>query len=187
LTKQQSLCRTDRSARRDDFSLTRDLEIAQAVQESLLPQGNLNSAGLLYETYYRPLHNVGGDYYDFVPLDRNKIGIAIGDASGKGVGAALTMATLQASLRARVLQPGTGPLALVRSLNRLLYESSLEQVFASLFYAEYDPNSQCLTYVNAGHNPPLVLRTEGDSAGILRLESEGIPVGIFPDSTYREV
>jgi phosphoserine phosphatase RsbU/P len=134
----------------------RDLEIAETVQKRLLPQKSQRSSGLLSETYYRPLHGIGGDYYDFVSLDRSRLGIAIGDVSGKGVAAALIMANLQASLRALLLQPGMGPQLLVRSLNRLLYEASHDHVFASLFYGEFDPESRILRYVNAGHHPPLL-------------------------------
>jgi phosphoserine phosphatase RsbU/P len=165
----------------------RDLEIAQAVQKRLLPQKSQRSSGLLSETYYRPLHGIGGDYYDFVPLDRNRLGIAIGDVSGKGVAAALIMANLQASLRARLLNPGMGPRLLVRSLNRLLYEASHDHVFASLFYGEFDPESRILRYVNAGHHPPLVVRRKGGGVGILRLKSDGVPVGVNPDAEYEEM
>jgi sigma-B regulation protein RsbU (phosphoserine phosphatase) len=122
-----------------------------------------------------------------VSLDRNRLGIAIGDVSGKGVAAALIMANLQASLRARLLHPGMEPRRLVRSLNRLLYEASHDHVFASLFYGEYDPESRVLRYVNAGHHPPLVVRQIGGGVGILRLKSDGVPVGVLPDAEYEEM
>jgi sigma-B regulation protein RsbU (phosphoserine phosphatase) len=164
-----------------------DLENAQAVQKRLLPQRSLRCSGLLSEMYYRPLHGIGGDYYDFVPLDRNRLGIAIGDVSGKGVAAALIMANLQGSLRARLLHPGMGPRPLIRSLNRLLYEASHDHVFASLFYGEYDPESRVLRYVNAGHHPPLVVRQNSGGVSILRLKSDGVPVGVIPDAEYEEM
>jgi sigma-B regulation protein RsbU (phosphoserine phosphatase) len=171
----------------EEGAMNRDLEIAQSVQKRLLPKRRLRSSGLLCETYYRPLHGIGGDYYDFVPLDRNRLGIAIGDVSGKGVGAALTMASLQASLRARLLHPGMKPQPLVHSLNRLLYQSSLDYVFASLFYGEYDPESRVLRYVNAGHHSPLVVRQEDSRVSILPLRSDGMPIGVIPDAVYEEM
>jgi sigma-B regulation protein RsbU (phosphoserine phosphatase) len=122
-----------------------------------------------------------------VSLDRNRLGIAIGDVSGKGVAAALIMANLQASLHARLLHPGMEPRPLLRSLNRLLYEASHDHVFASLFYGEYDPESRVLRYVNAGHHPPLVVRQNGGGVSILRLKSDGVPVGVLPHAEYEEM
>jgi sigma-B regulation protein RsbU (phosphoserine phosphatase) len=170
----------------EESSANRDLLSARAVQSRLLPHRSLSFADLLCETYYRPFHTIGGDYYDFVPLDRNRLGIAVGDVSGKGVGAALIMASLQASLRARLLHPGTEPPALVRSLNQSLYQSSHAHVYATLFYGEYDPESRVLTYVNAGHTSPLIARRDADRVGIVRLESDGPPVGALPDAVYEE-
>lgn len=175
------------------FPLTDDLLSARAVQTRLLPHRSPRFAGLRCETYYRPFHSIGGDYYDFVPLDphipragRNRLGIAVGDVSGKGVGAALIMASLQGSLRACLVHPGTEPQALVGSLNRSLYRSSQEHVYATLFYGGYDPESRILRYVNAGHNPPLVARRYADRVRILRLETGGLPVSAVPDAAYRE-
>jgi sigma-B regulation protein RsbU (phosphoserine phosphatase) len=167
------------------LSLPDDLSTAQAIQKRLLPHDNLTFGDLQFKAYYRPFRSIGGDYYDFVPLDRNRLGFAIGDVSGKGVGAALIMASLQASLRARLLDQGTKPSTLIRSLSQLLYECSLPEVYATLFYGEFNAEMRVLTYVNAGHNPPLVLRQEKDRVRILRLESEGPPVGAFPDAVYQ--
>lgn len=175
-----------RRTSRGDSSLSGDMEFAKFVQDRLLPKRSLAFPGLQFETYYQPLHSIGGDYYDFLPLPEGKLGIAIGDVSGKGVGAALTMAGLQASLRAQLLHPHTDPVSLVTTLNRLLYASSPANVFASLFYGQYDPNLQLLTYVNAGHNPPLIVRANNTSSAVIRLEGEGLPVGVFAESEYRE-
>ena len=158
---------------------------AEAIQKRLLPCRRLTFSGLHCEAYYRPFHNIGGDYYDFVPLDRSKLGFAIGDVSGKGVEAALTMANLQASLRALLLNQETRPSTLVRTLNQLLYHSSLPHIYATLFYGEYDAETRVLSYVNAGHYPPLIVRQEGEGVRLIRLESDGIPIGIFPDADYQ--
>jgi phosphoserine phosphatase RsbU/P len=166
--------------------LMSDLRLAQDVQTRLLPQKSLSSAGLVCESYYQPLHGVGGDYYDFIPLNASKVGIAIGDVSGKGVAAALIMATLQAALRTCLLRPGMSPHQLIRNLNHLLYELSLSQVFASLFYGEYDSGTGLLRYVNAGHNPPLLVRSETEPVELLRLESVGMLLGVVPDAEYEE-
>src|SRR5262249_45693166 len=91
------------------------------------------------ETFYQPARGIGGDYYDFLSLSGGRWGIAIGDVSGKGIGAALLMASLQASLRAQVLHSHLDLTALIRDVNSLVYESSPTGFFASLFYAEYEP------------------------------------------------
>lgn len=158
----------------------------QAVQNGLLPGRQLTFGDLCCETYYRPFHDIGGDYYDFVRLDRCRVGLAIGDVSGKGVGAALIMASLQASLRARLLNEDTRPSTLIGTLNQLVYQSSLPHIYATLFYGEYHAGTQVLTYVNAGHNPALILRRERDQVRLIRLESEGPPVGLFRDTVYKE-
>lgn len=164
--------------------MNHDWVTAEAVQKNLLPRHQLTFGDLECETYYRPFHIIGGDYYDFVPFDRGTVGIAIGDVSGKGIGAALMMANLQASLRARLLNQDTRPPAVIESVSHLLYESSLPHIYATLFYGEYDVEERVLTYVNAGHNPPLILRQEGDRARLIRLESEGPPIGMFRDTIY---
>ena len=121
------------------------IRAAQAVQKRLLPCRQLTFGNLQCEAYYRPFHNIGGDYYDFVPLDRGRLGFAIGDVSGKDVAAALMMANLQASLRARLLNWGTRPSTLIHALNQLLYDSSLPHIYATLFYREYTMRCEYLT------------------------------------------
>jgi sigma-B regulation protein RsbU (phosphoserine phosphatase) len=126
---------------------------------------------------------VGGDYYDFLALPDGKLGIAIGDVSGKGIPAALLMASLRASLRGQTIQ-GTSDLAmLMANVNKLVYESSSSNRYATFFYGQYDPASRCLTYVNGGHNPPLILRR---SQQITRLETGGPVVGLLPMFSYEQ-
>ena len=161
-----------------------DLERAKDVQQAFFPPQSFSIPCLSCETFYQPARGIGGDYYDFLSLQGGRWGIAIGDVSGKGIGAALLMASLQASLKAQALHPHLNLSTLVEDVNRLVHESSPTHFFASLFYAEYEPATRILNYVNAGHNPPLVVRSHKRSSELFHLSAEGVPVGIFPDSRY---
>ncbi len=165
-------------------ALRRDLEGAKDVQQAFFPPRNLSIPCISCETFYQPAYGIGGDYYDFISLPSGRWGIAIGDVSGKGIGAALLMASLQASLRAQALHPHLDLSTLIGDVNRLVHESSPDHFFASLFYAEYEPPTRMLRYVNAGHNSPLVIRPRGESCELHQLQSTEIPVGISPDSEF---
>jgi sigma-B regulation protein RsbU (phosphoserine phosphatase) len=158
--------------------LNRELEIAREVQEHLFPQRLPPVRGLDYCGHCRPAREVGGDYYDFLALPGGRLGIAIGDVSGKGVGAALMMASLEASLRA-LASVVDDPAELMDRVNTLVYQASSADRYATLFYAQYDPANRRLTYVNAGHNPPVVLRNCGGSCQVLRLETGGPVIGLL--------
>jgi len=173
-----------KKAEMDSVFFHHDLEIARDVQKAFIPQEVPSIPGLSCKTFYKPAHSIGGDYYDFFPLSGGTWGIAIGDVSGKGIGAALIMASLQASVRAQALQPHSDPAALINHVNRLVHESSPVQFYASLFYAEYDPAARTLTYVNAGLNPPFVVRCQDGRSRVFRLQPGGAPVGMFEDSGY---
>jgi sigma-B regulation protein RsbU (phosphoserine phosphatase) len=121
---------------------------------------------------------VGGDYYDFLELPDGRLGIAIGDVSGKGIGAALMMASLEASLRALV-SVSHDLAELMERINSLIYEASSANRYATLFYAEYDPRNRQLSYVNAGHNPPVILRKSAPACHVFRLETGGPVIGLF--------
>ena len=162
----------------------RDLEDAKEVQEAFFPRQTISIPCISCETFYQPARGIGGDYYDLLPLQSGRWGIAMGDVSGKGIGAALIMASLQASLKFQALQPHLKLSTLIGDVNRLVYESSPTNFFATLFYAEYEPVKRLLNYVNAGHNPPLVIRPNNGSSQIFRLPSTGIPVGIWADSQF---
>ena len=162
----------------------RELEIAREVQQRLFPQSSPPIAGLEYAGACRPAHEVGGDYYDFISLSDIELGIAIGDVSGKGISAALLMATLRASLRALAAGGSADVCALMANLNRLVYESSTEERYATFFYGHFDCSTRELTYVNGGHHPPLVLRGSGPPGKLLKLDVGGPPVGLLPDSSY---
>jgi sigma-B regulation protein RsbU (phosphoserine phosphatase) len=166
--------------------LNRELEIAREVQEHLFPQHLPAVPGLDYCGHCRPAREVGGDYYDFLALPGGRLGIAIGDVSGKGVGAALMMASLEASLRA-LASVVDDPAELMERVNSLVYQASTSNRYATLFYAQYDPRSRRLSYVNAGHNPPVVLRNCAGSCQVLRLETGGPVIGLLPHRYERGV
>jgi len=159
--------------------LNRELEIAREVQEHLFPQRLPPASGLDYCGQCQPAREVGGDYYDFLDLPDGRLGIAIGDVSGKGVGAALMMASLEASLRA-LASVVRDPAELMGRVNNLVCQASAANRYATLFYAEFDPATRCLTFVNAGHNPPIVLRNCRGACQVLRLETGGPVVGLLP-------
>jgi len=165
-------------------ALRKDLESAKDVQQAFFPEQSRSIPGLICETFYKPAQSIGGDYYDFFPMLGGRWGIAIGDVSGKGIGAALLMASLQASLKAQALHPHSDLSVLVGDVNRLVHESSPVNFFASLFYGEYQPATRVLRYVNAGHNPPIVLRWRKERCEVFPLETEGTPVGALEDATY---
>ena len=162
----------------------KDMEGAKDVQQAFFPPQSFSIPCLSCETFYQPARGIGGDYYDFLSLSGGRWGIAIGDVSGKGIGAALLMASLQASLRAQALHPHSGLTALIGGVNRLVYESSPTAFFASLFYAEYEPATRMLQYVNAGHNPPIILRPQMESCELFHLRAQAVPIGMFVDTQF---
>lgn len=162
---------------------TRDIEIARDVQQRLFPQHYPAITGFDYAGACRAALGVGGDYYDFIALPRGQLGIAIGDVSGKGIPAALLMATLRAYLRGAQTMHHEPDLSVVMTnLNRLVYESSAANRYATFFYGELDTPSRVLTYVNGGHNPPMIFRDND----VLRLEEGGPVVGLFGPAQYAQ-
>lgn len=160
--------------------LTREMEIAREVQQRLFPQNMPPVPALEYAGHCRPAQGVGGDYYDFLALANGRLGLAIADVSGKGVPAALLMASLQASTRGQ-LQDESGRVAeLTSNVNRLVCDASPDNRYATFFYAQFNPATRRLIYTNGGHNAPILLR--GDD--VIRLEAGGPPVGLFRLSQY---
>ena len=162
--------------------LNRELEIARDVQQRLLPQSAPPIRGLDYAGLCRPASSVGGDYYDFLPSSNGQVGFAIGDVSGKGVSAALLMASLQASLRGLAITNPRALSILMANLNRLVYDASPMNRFATLFFGVYDPNPREFSYVNAGHNSPMLFRG-GD---LIRLDQGGLVLGVFRQLEYEQ-
>jgi sigma-B regulation protein RsbU (phosphoserine phosphatase) len=164
----------------------RELEIAHEVQERLFPQAYPPIAGLDYAGACRPALGVGGDYYDFILLSKTELGIAVGDISGKGIPAALLMATLRAYLRGQTLQRNADLTVVMANLNKLVFESSDANRYATFFYGEYDASSRALNYVNAGHNPPMLFRKKDDGQQVVRLDTGGPVIGLMEDCVYSQ-
>jgi phosphoserine phosphatase RsbU/P len=160
----------------------REMEIAREVQERLFPQEMPELPGAKIAGFCRPALGVGGDYYDVIDLGDGRVGLAVGDVSGKGISAALLMASLRASLRGVTLDSPRDFAKLMHQVNRLVYEASASNRYATFFFASYDPATRALDCVNAGHNPPVVLR----GSETIRLEADGPVVGLLPFAPYTE-
>ncbi len=163
--------------------INREIEIAREVQERLFPQTIPQLPGIDLAGACRPAHGVGGDYYDFIELEDGRLGLAIGDVSGKGISAALLMASLRASLRGMMLENPKSLSRLMTNINRLVFESSTSSRYATFFLSIFNPAKRELQYVNAGHNPPFLLRKGQD---MLRLEAGGPVIGLLNDLAYEE-
>ena len=162
-------------------ALEREIEIAREVQRELLPRVAPTVTGLELAAVCLPAIGVGGDYYDFLPLSNDRVGLVIADVSGKGIPAALLMAGIQASVRS-LAQPGVPPSEVCRRLNDMVHETTSASRYATLFVGFYDPRDRSLQYTNAGHFPPLHIG--GPGAG--RLSQGGLPIGLMPGSLYGE-
>jgi phosphoserine phosphatase RsbU/P len=165
-------------------SLRDDLENAKEVLKAFFPQENLSIPGLACEIFYGPARCIGGDYYDFLPLPTGQWGVAIGDVCGKGIAAALIMASLQASLRGQAMHHHADLSSLITDVDRLVHAVSPKHLYASLFYAEYNAETRVLRYVNAGHNAPLVVGWRGSYCKLFRLEPSGTPLGLLEKSQF---
>jgi serine phosphatase RsbU (regulator of sigma subunit)/catechol 2,3-dioxygenase-like lactoylglutathione lyase family enzyme len=155
-----------------------ELEIAKQVQARLFPQTIPPISTLDYAGVCLQARQVGGDYYDFLDLGQERFGLVIGDISGKGIAAALLMANLQANLRSQCAIAFNQPQVLLRAVNRMFHENTAEGAYATLFFAEYDDKAQSLRYVNCGHLPVLLLRSDDQ---IERLDSTSTVVGLFKE------
>jgi len=159
-----------------DRRAIQELEIAKQVQAKLFPQTLPPLATLEYAGACLQASQVGGDYYDFLDLGRERLGLVIADISGKGISAALLMANLQANLRSQCATASDQPERFLQSVNRLFHENSSEIAYASLFFAEYDERLRSLRYANCGHLCGLILRDDGS---LESLESTGTVLGLF--------
>ena len=171
--------------------LNRELAMAVEVQRRLLPSQSPDSSALELAGFCEPARGVGGDYYDFILRDDQQLGIAIADVSGKGLPAALLMSTVQATLRSLAAHhpnSNNGKISLadtVGTLNRLLCDSTGGANYVTFFYAQFDPISKRLVYVNAGHNPPLYMSADSVHE-FTPLSCGGLIVGVFRDCSYEQ-
>jgi serine phosphatase RsbU (regulator of sigma subunit) len=154
-----------------------EIEIAKQVQARLFPQIHPQAKTLEYAGLCLQARQVGGDYFDFLDLGQQRLGLVIGDVSGKGIAAALLMANLQANLRSQCAGACTHPELFLQSVNRLFYENTGDSAYASLFFAEYDDGSRRLRYANCGHLSGLIVHPDNTCK---RLESTGTLIGLFP-------
>ncbi|HEY6805554.1 MAG TPA: GAF domain-containing SpoIIE family protein phosphatase [Pyrinomonadaceae bacterium] len=168
--------------------MRRELALAAEVQQRLLPSCPPQCVAIEVAGFCEPARGVGGDYYDFISFDNSELGLAIADVAGKGMPAALLMSTVQATLRSLTARNGTNDspsnelASIVGRLNRLLFNSTNGEHYVTFFYATFDQATHRLTYVNAGHNPPLYLQ-----AGEFRpLTSGGLVAGAFEHATYEQ-
>lgn len=155
-----------------------ELEIAKQVQARLFPQVLPQVQTLEYAGVCIQAREVGGDYYDFLSLGRDRVGFALADVSGKGIAAALMMANLQASLRTQSSVAWDEPQRFLGSVNNVFYENTAENAYASLFFGVYDDEARLLRYANCGHLCALLLRSDGQ---LERLDSTCTVVGLFKD------
>jgi sigma-B regulation protein RsbU (phosphoserine phosphatase) len=165
--------------------LENEISIAREVQSQLFPRQMPVVPGIELSASCRPARGVSGDYYDFIPLGPTRLGIALADISGKGISAALLMASVQAALRSQLLldpaaQESTAEI--VARVNRHLYFSTADDRFATFFFAVYDSATQELRYTNAGHPAPLLIGLDK----VQRLETGGTVVGVFDHFPYQQ-
>jgi sigma-B regulation protein RsbU (phosphoserine phosphatase) len=196
----------------EEESLRREIALASEVQQRLFPLDAPESAVVELAGFCKPVRAVGGDYYDFLCLTNEQLGVAVADVAGKGISAALLMSTVHASIRSQSMMNGAdvrmpGSISkLVSTLNRLLCRSTGDSSYVTFFYAQIDETTRRLTYVNAGHNPPLLVRANLPAAlsqeattasrsmtctGVLRdncmrLTTGGPVLGFFETVTYEE-
>jgi len=162
--------------------MEKELKNAAEIQRKLLPVGTPDFQGYEVSGYNDPCREVGGDYFDFIDRGPRRMGFAIGDVSGKGTGAALMMATVRASFRAHLESPCTLP-GLIASLNETIVQSANSNNFVSFFYGEVDGATGRLESVNAGHNPPLLVRASGE---VERLKADGLILGVFAGVKHKQ-
>jgi len=163
--------------------VSQDWVLACDVQQAFMQAPCTTNDFLDYSARCRQIRALGGDCYNFISLKSDRLALFVGDASGKGLAAALVIASVQSSLRTAALFTGDDLAALLRAVNHQAYSSSLPNRYATLFYGLFDSTKRTLRYINAGHNPAAVLRRHGS---VEWLETGGAPVGMFPDWIYEE-
>ncbi len=157
----------------------KELRVAREIQRRLLPTEPPRLAGLDVWGVNLPAQEVGGDYYDWLPIGDGRLAVALGDVSGKGVAAALLMSHLRASLHAETRE-GASPAEIATAMHASLFRAIESGRFATFFLATFERGGTQLRYCNAGHNPGLLVR----GAGLEQLEATGVPLGIFEDAVY---
>lgn len=163
---------------------TEELAEAHKLQQLLLPKDFLQTDRIEIEAFMRTATEVGGDYYDLIPLDRKccQMAFCLGDVSGKGLAAALLMANLQATIRSQSMTSNSAK-ECIQNANSLLYQTTDPKKFVTMFYGIIDTQENTICYCNAGHDPPFLFHGDEEPQ---RLESGGIPLGFIPNYSYTE-
>jgi phosphoserine phosphatase RsbU/P len=169
-------------ARLERERLERELALASEIQQRFQPTAPPHVDGYELQGISFPCYEIGGDYYDFIEREDGRLVIALGDVSGKGTAAALLMSSLHAAVHAQSASHDS-LVETISAVNRYLADNIPANRFVTLFYAELDPDSGALSFLNAGHNPPLIVHSAGT---VEQLASGGLPLGIKPDAEYRE-
>ncbi|HEX5888495.1 MAG TPA: SpoIIE family protein phosphatase [Pyrinomonadaceae bacterium] len=169
-------------ARLERERLERELALASEIQQRFQPTAPPHVDGYELQGISFPCYEIGGDYYDFIEREDGRLVIALGDVSGKGTAAALLMSSLHAAIHAQSASHDS-LVETISAVNRYLADNIPANRFVTLFYAELDPESGALSFLNAGHNPPLIVHAAGT---VEQLASGGLPLGIKPDAEYRE-
>jgi sigma-B regulation protein RsbU (phosphoserine phosphatase) len=162
--------------------VSQDWLLACDVQQGFMQAPRTPGTSFDFSARCRQVRALGGDCYNFIPLEDDRFAFVVGDASGKGLPAALMIANVQSCLRTAALFTGDDLEVLLKVVNNLAHASSSDDRYATLFYGVFDGTTRILRYVNAGHNPAVVLRRDGS---VQCLETGGAPVGLFADSEYR--
>lgn len=162
--------------------LDAELAIARKIQRKLLPQPHFSACGLDCECASLPAGEIGGDLYDFFTVDGGGAAFLLGDVCGSGIGAALLVANLQATIRSQQAL-ASNPTKLIEHVNRLFFQSTRPEHFATLFFGFYDPAARTIHYVNCGHPPPLLLRADGT---VQFLDATGVLLGAFEKPSFEE-
>jgi hypothetical protein len=162
--------------------IERDIEIARQLQYKFLPQQLPHIELLQLATYFRPAYEVGGDYYDFMELGQNRLGLVIADVSGKGIPAAFYMTMIKGIVQSHGFEE-VAPRDLLKQINRVIYTYTETNTFVTFFYAIIDTEQATLVYSNAGHNPPLLISRSGQ---IRELNCGGVVLGVMPQPEYQE-
>jgi sigma-B regulation protein RsbU (phosphoserine phosphatase) len=171
-----------RGDRRAGSSKDAELTIARNVQRRLLPQPHLHACGLECECVSLPAGDIGGDLYDFFEIDSCGVAFLLGDVSGKGIGAALLVANLQASIRSQQ-ELARSPVKLLERVNRLFFQFTRPEHYATLFFGVYEADTRTIRYVNCGHPSPVLLRADGE---VELLDSTATVLGAFTGSVFAE-
>src|SRR5215208_4251763 len=167
---------------RERQRIEQELRIARLIQQTLLPKSAPELGGYQIAAYYRPAREVSGDFYDFLELEDGRLGLVVGDASGKGIPAAMVMANTRSVIRTSAQGGDLAPGQVLAEANEILFPDIPPNMFVTCFYAILDPESGRLSYANAGHDLPYVQRN-GDAE---ELRARGVPLGLMPGMSYEE-